>query len=241
MSSSPASSTRATCSAVRGSSSPSTTRVASSTHASGPPTRTRTCAPLPCLRRCRRRPTRPGRRRRCCASSGTATGGATGPTAANVSGNRARRTTQQCADEPWAQALTEEVLQAIPHSSDYRSREELAAARTALSPLHIDQRSGLRRVTLTVLREGFAGVLPRSLYHQARRVIADRSRSRGSGRLGEQPRRDRPRPARRSRPSGSCLAASAAPGRAFRTEASPSPKPPLPQTGSRSPAGWRAW
>ena len=85
------------------------------------------------------------------------------------------------ADEPWARLLADEVLHTIPRSSDYRTHKELAAARAALSPRCIDQGRGLGLAALAVLRDGFAGAVPRSFYHQARRAVA-RKRADPSGR-----------------------------------------------------------
>ena len=105
------------------------------------------------------------RRRR---SAGTAAG----PPRFRPRPHSARRQ-NSIADEPWARLLADEVLHTIPRSSDYRTHEELAAARAALSPRCIDQGRGLRLAAIAVLRDGFAGAVPRSFYHQARRAVAE--------------------------------------------------------------------
>jgi hypothetical protein len=73
--------------------------------------------------------------------------------------------------EDWQRELTAEVLAALQPALAHRTVAELTAAAAPVSALFLDQSTGLRRTMRVILLDGFAGVLPRSLFHQARRKV----------------------------------------------------------------------
>ena len=73
--------------------------------------------------------------------------------------------------QTWQRELTHEVLAGLRPAPVCRSVAELAAAAAPLSPLFLDQPTGMRRAMRVVILDGFAGVIPRSMFHQARRRL----------------------------------------------------------------------
>ncbi len=81
------------------------------------------------------------------------------------------RNTNGVGAEDWQRALTAEVLATLQPATAHRTITQLAAAAAPVSPLFLDQSTGLRRTMRVILLDGFAGVIPRSLFHQARRKV----------------------------------------------------------------------
>jgi glycogen debranching enzyme len=73
------------------------------------------------------------------------------------------------ARDPWVAALTAEILAQIESVPAYGTREELTEHFVALSDAYLSHPRGLLRSGITVVTEGFGGVLPRALVNRWRR------------------------------------------------------------------------